>query len=280
MVPVDFICDATEYLAQQDSAAGKAYHVLPHPAVTMGELAAALFTAFGLRPPPFSTPPWLGRFFFKTFPALSRALQFPPEVFAYMKHDVEYDTRNLDAAAGWLGHSLPITTRLRAGDGRLCTKQTSGDHDQLLARERNQPGGEGDNGAVTRAGGKGFAVRRTHNNFWCANLRCARIRQGAKKSRGRLACEDDRGLTESNLPPIATVESLREGRRSGSAKHRRSRTLVFAIWVGTSDGIQGERHGSKSRIYWLQITSAALPGGYDGNFGFLRRHPPGHPATR
>ena len=73
----------------------------------MGELAAALFAAFGLRPPPFSTPPWLGRFFFKMFPALSRALQFPPEVFAYMKHDVEYDTRNLDAALAGSGIRCP-----------------------------------------------------------------------------------------------------------------------------------------------------------------------------
>ena len=60
-----------------------------------------------MRPPPYSAPPWLGKLSFKLFPALSRALEFPPEVFAYMKHDVEYDTRNLDAALGRLGHSLP-----------------------------------------------------------------------------------------------------------------------------------------------------------------------------
>jgi thioester reductase-like protein len=107
MVPVDFICDATEFLAQHDTAAGKAYHVLPNPAVTMGELAGAVFAAFGLRPPPFSTPPWLARFFFRMFPALSRALQFPPEVFAYMKHDVVYDTRNLDAALAGSGIRCP-----------------------------------------------------------------------------------------------------------------------------------------------------------------------------
>jgi len=107
MVPVDFICDATEYLAQKDDAAGKAYHVLPNPALTMCEIAAAMFAAFGVRPPPFATPPWLGRLSFKMFPALSRALQFPPEVFAYMKHNVEYDTRNLEAALAGSGIRCP-----------------------------------------------------------------------------------------------------------------------------------------------------------------------------
>ena len=107
MVPVDFICDATEYLAQKEDAAGKAYHVLPNPAVTMGELAVALFSEFGVRPPPFSTPPWLARLCFNVFPSLSRALQFPPEVFAYMKHDVDYDTRNLDAALAASGIRCP-----------------------------------------------------------------------------------------------------------------------------------------------------------------------------
>ena len=107
MVPVDFICDATEYLARKEGAAGKAYHVLPNPAVTMGELAAGLFAAFGMRPPPFSTPPWVAKLSFRVFPALSRALQFPPEVFAYMKHDVLYDTRNLDAALAGTGICCP-----------------------------------------------------------------------------------------------------------------------------------------------------------------------------
>ena len=73
--------------------------MLANPAVTMGEMAQVLFAAFGVKPPPFSTPPWLGRMLFTAVPAAcSRALQFPPEVFAYMKHDVQYDTRNLDAA--------------------------------------------------------------------------------------------------------------------------------------------------------------------------------------
>ncbi len=103
MVPVDFICDATEYLARRPDAAGKAYHVLPNPAVTIGEMGAAMFQAFGVRPPPYSAPPWLGKLSFKLFPGLSRALEFPPEVFAYMNHDVEYDTRNLDAALAGSG---------------------------------------------------------------------------------------------------------------------------------------------------------------------------------
>jgi nucleoside-diphosphate-sugar epimerase len=107
MVPVDFICDATEYLAQQPGTSGKAYHVLPNPAITMGQMAAAVYQKFGLRPPPFSTPPWLGRFFLTMIPSLSRALQFPPEVFAYMKHDVEYDTRNLDVALAGSGIRCP-----------------------------------------------------------------------------------------------------------------------------------------------------------------------------
>ncbi len=107
MVPVDFICDATEYLATKPDAAGKAYHVLPNPAMTMGEMAAELFKAFGVRPPPFSSPPWMGKIMFKLFPSLSRALQFPPEVFAYMKHDVAYDTRNLEAALAGSGIRCP-----------------------------------------------------------------------------------------------------------------------------------------------------------------------------
>ena len=119
MVPVDFICDATDYLAVSEDAAGRAYHVLANPAVTMGELAQALFAAFGVKPPPFSTPPWLGRMLFTTFPPLARALQFPPEVFAYMRHDVQYDTRNLDAGARELGHLLPGGEGLPAGDSRL-----------------------------------------------------------------------------------------------------------------------------------------------------------------
>ena len=107
MVPVDFICDATEYLAKKEDAAGRAYHVLPSPALTMGEMAQALFAAFGVRPPPFATPPWLGRLLFKVFPSLSRAFEFPPEVFAYMRHGVEYDTRNLDAALAGSGIRCP-----------------------------------------------------------------------------------------------------------------------------------------------------------------------------
>jgi thioester reductase-like protein len=107
MVPVDFICDATECLAMKQDAAGRAYHVLPNPALTMGEIGAAMFASFGVRPPPFATPPWLGRLLFKTFPALSRALEFPPEVFAYMKHNVEYDTRNLDGALAGSGIRCP-----------------------------------------------------------------------------------------------------------------------------------------------------------------------------
>lgn len=107
MVPVDFICDATEYLAKKPDAAGKAYHVLPNPPVKMGELAAAMFACFGVKPPPYSAPPWLGKLSFKMFPALSRALELPPEVFAYMKHDVEYDTRNLDAALAGSGIHCP-----------------------------------------------------------------------------------------------------------------------------------------------------------------------------
>ena len=46
MVPVDFICDATEYLARRPDAAGKAYHVLPNPAVTIGEMGAAMLPGF------------------------------------------------------------------------------------------------------------------------------------------------------------------------------------------------------------------------------------------
>jgi thioester reductase-like protein len=107
MVPVDFICDATEHLAVKRSTPGRAYHVLANPAVTMGEMAKALFAAFGVKPPPFSTPPWLGRVLFKAFPPLARALEFPPEVFAYMRHDVEYDTRNLDAALAGSGIRCP-----------------------------------------------------------------------------------------------------------------------------------------------------------------------------
>jgi len=108
MVPVDFICAATEYLARLPDTTGQAYHVLPNPAVTMGELAAALFAAFGVKPPPFSSPAWLGRVVFKLFPALSRALEFPPEVFAYMKHDVQYDTRRLEAALAGSGIRCPV----------------------------------------------------------------------------------------------------------------------------------------------------------------------------
>ena len=107
MVPVDFICDATEYLAKKEDAAGRAYHVLPSPALTMGQMAQALFAAFGVRPPPFATPPWLGRLLFKVFPSLSRALELPPEVFAYMRHGVEYDTRDLDPRWQALGFAAP-----------------------------------------------------------------------------------------------------------------------------------------------------------------------------
>ncbi|MBI2826776.1 MAG: SDR family oxidoreductase [Planctomycetia bacterium] len=107
MVPVDFICDATEHLATSAGAAGKAYHVLPNPAVTLGELARLMFAEFGVKPPPFSQPAWLGRLSFRIVPGLARAFQFPPELFGYMGHDVHYDTAHLDSALAGTGIRCP-----------------------------------------------------------------------------------------------------------------------------------------------------------------------------
>ena len=148
MVPVDFICDATEYLARRPDAAGKAYHVLPNPAVTIGEMGAAMFQAFGVRPPPYSAPPWLGKLSFKLFPGLSRALEFPPEVFAYMNHDVEYDTHNLDAALA--GSGIRCTPpRMHSGDGRLRAKASRDTGE--LRRERHEPARTRDDVVVSAA---------------------------------------------------------------------------------------------------------------------------------
>ncbi|HEY2839909.1 MAG TPA: SDR family oxidoreductase [Pirellulales bacterium] len=107
MVPVDFICDATEYLAAQPHRANQAYHVLPRPAPRMGEMAALMFAGFGVKPPPFTFPLWLNRLTFAGVPALSRYLKFPPQLLAYMRHDVDYDTTQLEAALAGSGLQCP-----------------------------------------------------------------------------------------------------------------------------------------------------------------------------
>ena len=78
MVPVDFICDATEYLAQKPDAAGKAYHVLPNPPVKMGELAAAMFACFGVSPPPYSARRGSANCRSNCFPPCREHCNFPP----------------------------------------------------------------------------------------------------------------------------------------------------------------------------------------------------------
>lgn len=107
MVPVDFICDATEYLAAQPHRANQAYHVLPNPAAQMGEMAALMFAGFGVKPPPYTFPLWLNQLTFRLVPALARYLQLPPQLLGYMRHDVEYDTSELNAALAGSGLRCP-----------------------------------------------------------------------------------------------------------------------------------------------------------------------------
>jgi thioester reductase-like protein len=107
MVPVDFICDATEHLAAQPHRANQAYHVLPNPPTRLGEMAELMFAGFGVKPPPYTLPLWLNRLTFTLVPALSRYLQLPPELLGYMQHDVDYDTAQLDAALAGSGLRCP-----------------------------------------------------------------------------------------------------------------------------------------------------------------------------
>ena len=107
MAPVDFICDVTEHLAATPDATGKAYHVLQNPSLTVGELTERLFALFGLRPPLFSYPASLGHLFLRGVPGLAAMLQIPPAVYAYMQHEVTYDTANLDRALAGSGIACP-----------------------------------------------------------------------------------------------------------------------------------------------------------------------------
>lgn len=109
--PVDFLIAATEHLARDPNARGKTYHVLPRRPITLGELTDVVFREFGQRPPPWMYPPRLGRAMYRVFPPLARVFQMPSEVFAYMGHDVEYDTRNLDATLADSGIECPPMTR-------------------------------------------------------------------------------------------------------------------------------------------------------------------------
>ena len=92
-------------------------------------------------------------------------------------------------------------------------------------------------------------------------------------------CESGHGF-KSSLPPIATVESLREERRSGSAKHGRSRTLILAFWVGTSDGITGERNGSDIVLGLNAHYIGRIARRVWRNFRFFSAAPPVRSATR
>jgi len=103
MVPIDFICDATEYLAAQPHQQNRAYHVLPNPPTRLGEMAALMFSGFGVKPPPYTFPLWLNRATFALVPSLARYLKMPPELLAYMQHDVDYDTTQLNAALAGSG---------------------------------------------------------------------------------------------------------------------------------------------------------------------------------
>jgi len=107
MVPVDFICDVTEYLATRADAAGRAYHVLQNPSLSMGELTERLFALVGLRPPVLSYPAWLGSASMRFVPGLAAMLQIPPAVYSYMQHEVTYDTTNLDWALAGSGIRCP-----------------------------------------------------------------------------------------------------------------------------------------------------------------------------
>jgi thioester reductase-like protein len=107
MVPVDFICDVTEYLAARPDAASHAYHVLQNPSLSMGELTERLFALFGLRPPVMSYPAWLGSASMRLAPPLAAMLQIPPAVYAYMRYEVTYDTANLDRALAGSGITCP-----------------------------------------------------------------------------------------------------------------------------------------------------------------------------
>ncbi len=107
MAPVDFICDATEFLAVRPDAAGKAYHVLSNPSLRMSELTERLFALFGLRPPVMGYPAWLGRASMRLVPGLAASMQIPPAAFSYMQHEVTYDTTNLDRALAGSGIACP-----------------------------------------------------------------------------------------------------------------------------------------------------------------------------
>ncbi|MBI4567368.1 MAG: SDR family oxidoreductase [Planctomycetes bacterium] len=107
LVPVDFVCDAVEHLAKAEGAPGRAYHVLPGKPITMQGMMKRLFEVFGVQPPRFRPPPWIGRVFLTLFPGLARRFQFPRELLDYMRHEVHYDTANLDAALAGSGIVCP-----------------------------------------------------------------------------------------------------------------------------------------------------------------------------